>query len=231
MGLVVRNVCDAVDPPRVPKSEITPLDPDQVGKLLAAAAGDRLEASISWQSVRAYVWASCSACSGASRLKSRHGVRAAYANRSRRQAHAYRAKDGKGPPPRNVAAACRGCLVEHRKRMVAAGFAGVPFVFCNSIGGPLRRSHFHRNEFKPLLKRAELPDIRFHDLRHTSATLLLAQGVHPRWCRSDSATPRYRSPSTPIRTSCRRCRRDAASRLDSMLVREPRRLRMAVNWR
>jgi integrase len=42
-GLVTRNVCDAVDPPRVAKSEITPLSAEQVGDLLAAATGDRLE--------------------------------------------------------------------------------------------------------------------------------------------------------------------------------------------
>jgi threonine/homoserine/homoserine lactone efflux protein len=35
-------------------------------------------------------------------------------------------------------------------------------------------------QFKRLIKQASLPDLRFHDLRHTSATLLLAQGVHPR---------------------------------------------------
>jgi integrase len=33
---------------------------------------------------------------------------------------------------------------------------------------------------KPLLRRAALPDIRFHDLRHTCATLLLTKGVHPK---------------------------------------------------
>ena len=44
----------------------------------------------------------------------------------------------------------------------------------------MRRSHFHKNVFKPLLKKAGLPDIRFHDLRHTSATLLLSAGVHPK---------------------------------------------------
>jgi integrase len=31
-----------------------------------------------------------------------------------------------------------------------------------------------------LLRRAGLPDIRFHDLRHTCATLLLTKGVHPK---------------------------------------------------
>ena len=34
--------------------------------------------------------------------------------------------------------------------------------------------------FKPLLRSAGLPDIRFHDLRHTCATLLLAKGGHPK---------------------------------------------------
>jgi integrase len=35
--------------------------------------------------------------------------------------------------------------------------------------------------FKGVLKRAGLPDIRFHDLRHTCATLLLRQGVHVKY--------------------------------------------------
>jgi hypothetical protein len=35
-------------------------------------------------------------------------------------------------------------------------------------------------QFKSLIRKAGLPELRFHDLRHTSATLLLAQGVHPR---------------------------------------------------
>jgi integrase len=34
--------------------------------------------------------------------------------------------------------------------------------------------------WKPLLSRAELPDMRCHDLRHTCATLLLTKGVHPK---------------------------------------------------
>jgi integrase len=71
-------------------------------------------------------------------------------------------------------------LIRHKAGMLKAGLAGSEWVFCNHTGGPLRRSHFHFGEFKPLLKKAGLPDIRFHDLRHTSATLLLSQGVHPK---------------------------------------------------
>ncbi len=35
--------------------------------------------------------------------------------------------------------------------------------------------------FKPLLRRAELPTIRLHDLRHTCATILLVAGKHPEY--------------------------------------------------
>jgi integrase len=71
-------------------------------------------------------------------------------------------------------------LRRHREAMAAEGLGSVAWVFCNTQGGALRRSHFHKSVFKPLLKRAGLPAIRFHDLRHTSATLLLSAGVHPK---------------------------------------------------
>ena len=45
-------------------------------------------------------------------------------------------------------------------------------------GRPIPAGHILRRSFEPLLKTAGLPRIRFHDLRHTSATLLLGQGVH-----------------------------------------------------
>jgi integrase len=37
-----------------------------------------------------------------------------------------------------------------------------------------------RREFKPALRKAKLPDVRFHDLRHGFASLLIAQGEHPK---------------------------------------------------
>ena len=38
-----------------------------------------------------------------------------------------------------------------------------------------------RRSFKPLVKRAGLPEMKLHDLRHTRATLLLSRGVHPKF--------------------------------------------------
>ncbi len=50
-------------------------------------------------------------------------------------------------------------------------------VFCNERGGYLRKSDVRRNSFIEIIKRAKLPKIRLMDLRHTSATLLLAHAV------------------------------------------------------
>jgi hypothetical protein len=53
-------------------------------------------------------------------------------------------------------------------------------VFCNELGRPLHPSNVTRRVFRPALVRAGCPQIRFHDLRHTCATLLLGKGVHPK---------------------------------------------------
>lgn len=89
-------------------------------------------------------------------------------------------KTAKGRRRIDLPAIVVAALFEHRKQMLAEGLAAAKWGFCNIAGGPLRRSHFHRQHYKPLLKKAKLPYVRFHDLRHTSATLLLAAGVHPK---------------------------------------------------
>ena len=52
-------------------------------------------------------------------------------------------------------------------------------VFCTALGMPLNPNKV-LERFKTVLKKAGLPDIRFHDLRHSAATMLLAMGVHPK---------------------------------------------------
>ena len=46
-------------------------------------------------------------------------------------------------------------------------------------GSRTHRRAVTKQKFRPLLKRARLPEIRFHDLRHTCATLLLTRSVNP----------------------------------------------------
>jgi hypothetical protein len=75
-------------------------------------------------------------------------------------------------------------LKKHRRaqleeRMRLAGlFADHGLVFASRVGTPVSRQDLVTRSFKPLLRRAGLPDVRFHDLRHTCATLLLGRGVH-----------------------------------------------------
>jgi integrase len=52
-------------------------------------------------------------------------------------------------------------------------------VFCNSNGNIITPSELTRH-YKRAIKKASIPDIRFHDLRHTHATLMLQQQVHPK---------------------------------------------------
>ena len=69
-------------------------------------------------------------------------------------------------------------LEEHRKAMLAEGHCtpDAP-VFCGSRRGQwLRKSDVFRHSFTPILAKAGLK-FRFHDLRHASASLLLADGV------------------------------------------------------
>lgn len=54
-------------------------------------------------------------------------------------------------------------------------------VFATTVGTPLDAQNIVNRHFKPLLRGAGMPDIRWHDLRHTYATLLLAKGVHPKY--------------------------------------------------
>src|SRR3712207_7881598 len=52
---------------------------------------------------------------------------------------------------------------------------------------------FRSRHFKPLLRRAGVPDIRWHDLRHTCATLLLSRRTHPTYVQKDRKSTRLNS--------------------------------------
>lgn len=56
---------------------------------------------------------------------------------------------------------------------------GGTLIFPAPEGGYLRKENFHRTHWRPALKRAGLEGFRFHDLRHTTATLLLMDGDSP----------------------------------------------------
>ncbi len=77
-------------------------------------------------------------------------------------------------------------LESHRKRQLEEKLrlAGLwnenGLVFTTAIGTPMDGDNLVKRSFKPLMGRTRLPQIRFHDLRHTFATLLLSRGTHPK---------------------------------------------------
>src|SRR5215208_5604897 len=66
----------------------------------------------------------------------------------------------------------------HRKQ-IGAEWRDLNLVFSGPFGGPVDPS-WSRQVFYAALDAAKMPRIRFHDLRHTAATLALIQGVHPK---------------------------------------------------
>lgn len=92
------------------------------------------------------------------------------------------------------------------------------FVFTSSVGTPMEPRNVTR-QFKALLQQAELPNVRIHDLRHSCATLLLAQGVNPRVVMETlghsqvSLTLNTYSHVLPV------LQQDAASKMDALLSR------------
>lgn len=77
-------------------------------------------------------------------------------------------------------------LIAHERRQLEArlklgsAWEDNDLVFPSEIGTARRGVNVVYRSFRPLLKAAGLPQIRFHDLRHTAATLLLGDGVHPK---------------------------------------------------
>lgn len=63
---------------------------------------------------------------------------------------------------------------------LAGGAGAESFVFTDTAGGPLRRTHWVRRVWRPAVKAAGLEGLTPHDLRHSHVALLIDQGEHPR---------------------------------------------------
>jgi len=187
-NLMGRNVCDLVDAPRVPKQELQVLDVEQAQQFLEAAKSDPLEAlyiaalttGMREGELLALKWKDIDFQQGTIQVKR---------TIARVRGQGFKVLEPKTPKSRrsiHLAPMTLEALKHHRirqrqQRLIAgAAWEEHDWVFCNSLGKPMERGNMVKRSFRRVLTRAGLPQIRFHDLRHSCATLLLSMGVHPK---------------------------------------------------
>jgi integrase len=187
-SLIPRDAAEAVKAPRPAPDEIRPLNREQVNALLEGVRANRLEAlyvlavttgmrqgellGLKWEDV------DLNKCV----VRIRHTL-----TRTGSRLRLGEPKTKKSRRTIQLTGRALEALRAHRKRqleerMVHAGlWEENDLVFATQVGTFINPSNLRRRSFKPLLEKANLPPIRFHDLRHTAATLLLIQGVHPKY--------------------------------------------------
>src|ERR671921_307037 len=187
-GLIPRNAAD-VKAPRPAPDEMHPLSESEARTFLETAreTGDRFEAlyvlaittGLRRGELLGLRWADADLARGTLRVGralvregGRHVVGETKTKRGRRRVNLT---------PRTVAE-----LKAHRRRQLkermksGSRHEDQDLIFATNVGTPLNPENLVKRSFKPLLKKTGLPEIRFHDLRHTCATLLLGRGVHPK---------------------------------------------------
>jgi integrase len=182
------NPLEAVTLPRVPRREMRALDTEAARAFLIAAKGSRHEALFKL------------ALATGMRPSEYLGLQWQDVDLKKGAVSVQRALIGSGghwqlaetktprsrrtiPIPESVAEALRRHKAAQKEERFSRGPAWKDhgLVFTNEIGGPLARQNVLRRHFRPLLRKAGLPDTyTLYQLRHTAATLLLSAGVHPK---------------------------------------------------
>ncbi|SCC46887.1 tyrosine-type recombinase/integrase [Bacillus wiedmannii] len=70
-------------------------------------------------------------------------------------------------------------FIKKEKLRLGNAYNDFDLIVCTTRGGIVSRNYF-RTKFYEVIKKADVSKIKFHDLRHTHASLLLKQGVHPK---------------------------------------------------
>ncbi len=191
-NLIAKNVCDVVSPPRAEKFEFQPLTVEQVRKLLEVTKGHYMEALFKLAlatgmrrgELMGLKWQDVDFNAGVLQVR-----RILTRIPSKMEGKGFIESEPKTKTSRRsvvIASFALEALREHRWRQLnAITKAGLlwqqhDYVFCTSIGTHINPTTDMLEPLNELLEKAGLPHIRFHDLRHSAASLLMSQGVHPK---------------------------------------------------
>jgi integrase len=187
LGVLGRNPADGVTKPRMKKQEMKVLDENQVMTFLNTAKGTRFEllfymavttglrqgellglkwSDLDWNRGELSIQRQAQRISGEgivfSEPKSSSGKRSIRLGKT-------------------TIEKLRSHLNQQQLEREVMGdiWVGHDLIFPSTIGTPMGRSNLWQI-FKDLLKKAGLDDMRFHDLRHSAASLMLKEGIHPK---------------------------------------------------
>ncbi len=185
-GLLVRNPAHHASAPRPRSAEMRIWTADELRQFLACVHGDRLYAA--WHlaaltgmrrgEVLGLRWADLDLDSGWLSVRQTLVVVDNHPQVSEPKTARSRRRIALDP---DTIAALRAHHTAQAAERLAAGPAwpNHDLVFTRQDGDPLHPEYVRRR-FDRRVARADLPRIRFHDLRHTHATLALQAGVHPK---------------------------------------------------
>ena len=182
-GLILKNVADGLKPSKPRKKEINPLNPEQAKAFLEAAREDRYEAlyvlavhyGLRQGELLGLKWADLDMDAGV--LQVRRTMSEARSGRIEEET-----KSGKGRRI-DLSQSILEALRRHRtrqneERLESASWKDHGLIFPSINGTPTNSKNLYYRSFKPILKGAGLPDIVFHELRHTCATIRSMKGQH-----------------------------------------------------
>lgn len=189
LGLVARNVSELVSPPRKEHKEIRPLTPDEVRRFLEAAQGHpretlfilALATGMRRGELLGLKWHDVDFDAGV--LHVRRSLTRMPTGQGYKETEP-KTKSGRRSitlVPFAVEALQRQRTNQQEEKARAGKqWQDHDYVFCHPDGTHLNPGHDVYEQFKRMLKKAGLPPVRFHDLRHSTATLFLSKGVHPK---------------------------------------------------
>lgn len=188
--LVLRNVADLDSPPKKAEYEAQTFSVEEAQRFLEAIRGDRFEAlyllaimnGMREGELLALTWDALDMERGTLGVRTSH----------RRMGGRFVVSPPKtkaGKRPLQLSPIVVQALSDHRARqdaecaaLEAAGMAweDASLVFPNKEGRRIAGATFYEVHYQTLLRRAQLPMIRFHDLRHTFSTFLLSLNINAR---------------------------------------------------